>query len=344
MASPWFTYTPHSPPPRDVQASNLADKEHTVPSELMVSDASLVSIDSAKHQALGRAGRNPSVSSIPPFNSIHGAHTESTGKAAPILVSATSFNFEFREPGPSTRTAADKPHTSAMPQTPHSPVSSDVERYERISEDADIAATYLAGPTPIPSTHKHVGPQSSLSSSTFERDVLASSPTKRTHAVAPISATENVTPPSPPDSTTAQAITTGDVSIIDSPNMGASQTPTVKLSLTQSPEHGRGRSERQHPKRLSTGGSAGSGSTGVVQSRYADMVFEEVPRTHNLLSGLFTWVLLAGFVVLPGTFNSLESFQSKSGEVDKVLRSIHHLPLCVHFFRPESTLLTLCSD
>jgi hypothetical protein len=26
------------------------------------------------------------------------------------------------------------------------------------------------------------------------------------------------------------------------------------------------------------------------------------------------------------------------------LRSIHHPPLCVHFFRPESTLLTHCSD
>jgi hypothetical protein len=335
MASPWITYTPHSPPPRDVQTSNLADNSHTVPSELMVSDASLVSIDSAKRQALGRAGRNPSVSSIPPFNSTNGTHTESTGKAAPILVSATSFNFEFREPGLSTRTSVDKQRASAMLQTPHSPVSDDGERYARISEDADIAATYLAGPTPIPPTHKHVGPQSFLSSSTFEGDVLASSPTKTTHAVAPISATENVTPPSssPPDSTTAQAITTGDVSITDSPNTGA-QTPTVKLSLTQSPEHGRDKSEKRHPRRLSTGGSAGSGS--VMQSRYADMVFEEVPRTHNLLSGLFTWVLLAGFVVLPGTFSTLESFQSKSGEIDKALREIHHLPLCVHFFRPES--------
>lgn len=333
MASPWTTYAPHTgtPPPRDVQTSNLPDNSHTVPSELLVSDASLVSIDSAKRPALGRAGRNSSVSSIPPFNSTNGTRTESTGKAAPIFVSATSFGFEFREAGLSPRTSVDRQHTSAMLQAPHSPVSNDGERYAPTSEGADIAAAHLAGP--IPPTHRHVGPQLSLSGSTFERDVLASSPTKNTHAVAPISAADSVTPSSPPDSTTPTptpyAITAGDVSITDSPNPGASQTPTVKLSLTQSPENGRGKSDRRRPKRLSTGGSAGSMS--VVQSRYTDMVFEEVPRMHNLLSGVFTWILLAGFVVLPGTFSTLEAFQSKSGEFQKVLQSIHHLPLCVLF-------------
>jgi hypothetical protein len=356
------------PPPQDVQTSNLADNSRIAPSELVVSDASLVSIDSAKRQALGRAGRNPSVSSIPPFNSTRGSHTESTGKAAPILVSATSFNFEFREAGLSTRTSVDKQHTSALLQAPYSPMSNDGERHApTTSEGADSTATHLAGP--IPPTHKQVGPQLSLSSSTFERDLFASSPTKNTHAAAatPISAAENATPPSLPESTIPYAptrattgdvsitdspntgasqtpyaptrATTGDVSITDSPNTGASQTPTVKLSLTQSPQHGRGRSEREPPRRLNTGGSAGSSS--VVQSRYADMVFEDVPRTHNLLSGLFTWILLAGFVVLPGTFSTLEGIQNKSGEFQKVLHTIHHLPLCVHFFRPESTLLTL---
>jgi hypothetical protein len=321
MASPWITYTPHTPPPRDVQTSNLADNSHTVPSELMVSDASLVSIDSAKR-------RNPSISSIPLSNS-----TESTGKAAPVLVSATSIGFEFRETAlSSTRTSVDRQHTSALLQAPHSPVSNDGERFAPTSEGTDIAATHLAGS--IPPTHGHVGPQLSLSSSTFERDVFmfSSSPTKITHAAAPISAADNVTPPSPPESTAPYTITTGDVSIADSPSTGASQTPTVKLSLNQSPEHGRGESEKRPPKRLATGGSSGSsGSVSVVQSRYTDMVFEEVPRTQNLLSSLFTWTLLAGFVVLPGTFSTLEGIQSKSGEFEKVLHSIHHLPLCAHF-------------
>ena len=329
MASPWLTYSPHMPPSRD------AENSHTlaVPSELMVSDASLMSVDSAKSQALGRVGRNSSVSSIPPFNSTNRTHTEVTRKSAPILVSTTSFGFEFREAGISTRTSVDKQHTSALLQAPHSPMSNNGKQYAPTSENADIAATHLAGP--ISPTHKHAGPQSSLSSSTFEQDVLASFPTKNTHAVAPISAADNnvTPPPPPPDSTTTpQAITTGDVSAVDSPNLSITKTPTIKLPVTQSPELGRDKPERQRPQRLSTGGSTGStGSSGIVRSRYAEMVFEDVPRAHNLLSGLFTWILLAGFVVLPGTFASLESNSTTAGEFNKVLHSIHHVSLCVHF-------------
>ena len=343
MASPWITYTPHIPP-QDVQTSNLADKSHTtatVPSELVASDASLVSIDSAKRRALGRAGHNPSVSSIPPFNLANGTHTESTGKAAPIIVSATSFGFELREGGLSTRTSVDKQRTS-MPLHPYLPVSNDAERYAPTSEGADIASAHLVGPTlPI---RKHVEPRSSLSSETFERDVFAPSPTKNTHAVAPISAANDVTPP-PPGSTTPNAITSKDDSITETPPTSVPQTPTVKLSLAQSPAYGRGNSEKQNPRRSGTGGTAGSvGSGSIMQSRYTDMVFEEVPRTHNFLSGLFTWILLAGFVVLPGTFSTLEGLQTTSGEFQKVLHAIHHLPLYVHPFPPESTLLTFCSD
>ena len=317
MASPLITCTPPTPPPRKDQASNLADNSHsdTGPSELVESDASLVSIDSAKRQAIARAGHTPSVlSSIPPFNLANGTHTGSTGKVAPILVSATSFGFEFREAGLSTRTPVDKQHKSAPLHAPHSPVSSNGEQWSPISDGGSIL--------PI---HIHVGPRLSLSSSTFEGDVSASSPTKNTHAVAPISAAENVAPPSPPESSTPYAITTGDISITSSPNPDASQTPTVKLSLTQSPEHRRGKSEKQPPKRPgSTVGRAGSvGSSSIVQSRYVDMVFEQVPRTHNLLSGFFTWILLAGFVALPGTFITL----TESGELAKALHGLKNVPL-----------------
>ena len=319
MASPLITCTPHTPPPRNDQTANLADNSHTGPSELVASDASLVSIDSAKRQAIGQAGHTPSVFSIPPFNSTNGTHTESTGKVAPILISATSFGFEFREARLSTRRSVDKQHTSAPFQAPHFPVSSDGERYSPISKtDADISAAYLVGS--ILPIRKHVGPQLPLSSSTSEGDVFASFPTKNIHAVAPISAAENVAPPSPSESSTPYAITTGDVSITSSPNPDASQTPTVKLSLTQSPEHRRGKSEKQPPRRPgSTVGRAGSvGSGSIVQSRYVDMVFEQVPRTHNLLSGFFTWILLAGFVALPGTFITL----TESGELAKALKNV----------------------
>jgi hypothetical protein len=57
------------------------------------------------------------------------------------------------------------------------------------------------------------------------------------------------------------------------------------------------------------------------------MVFEEVPRVYSILSFFFTWILLAGFIVLPGTFNTLEGVDSTT--VKKVLHTIQHLPLYV---------------
>lgn len=34
---------------------------------------------------------------------------------------------------------------------------------------------------------------------------------------------------------------------------------------------------------------------------------DTIPRMHNIYASFFTWVLLAGFVILPGTFTSLSS-------------------------------------
>jgi hypothetical protein len=307
MASPWTTYTPHPLPTRDVKSSNLADNT-------------------------GHARHSPSVSSIVPFTSTNGSDTESIGKATPVVVSATSFGFRLREAGPSTLTSVDpdKQHASTPLPAPHSPLSNDAEQHAPTSEGTDIAAAHLVGS--IPPIHKQVvEPQSLSSSSMFERDVLASHLTKPTPAVAPISAANNETPPSP-SNTTPYPITTGDISFTSSPDTGASQSPTVNLTLTRSLELGRGKSDKRVPKRSVTGGTSGTAS--IVQSKYTDMVFESVPRTHNLLSSLFTWILLAGFVVLPGTFSTLEGIQSNSGEFEKVLHTIRNLPLYVHSVRP----------
>jgi hypothetical protein len=44
-----------------------------------------------------------------------------------------------------------------------------------------------------------------------------------------------------------------------------------------------------------------------VQTTYIRMLLElqRIPTTHNLLAGFFTWILLASYAVLPGTFTSL---------------------------------------
>lgn len=52
-----------------------------------------------------------------------------------------------------------------------------------------------------------------------------------------------------------------------------------------------------------------------VQTDYMNMLLalDAVPRLDNLLASFFTWILLAGFVLFPGTFTSLQSFNVDNG-------------------------------
>ncbi|KAI0266417.1 hypothetical protein BC834DRAFT_823616, partial [Gloeopeniophorella convolvens] len=66
-------------------------------------------------------------------------------------------------------------------------------------------------------------------------------------------------------------------------------------------------------------------------SRYMNMLLAQdaVPRLHNLLASFFTWILLAGFVVLPGTFSSLQQVPAGSGVERTVLHAVQNIPLLV---------------
>lgn len=46
----------------------------------------------------------------------------------------------------------------------------------------------------------------------------------------------------------------------------------------------------------------------TLQTRYMEMLLDldKVPRLHNILASFFGWLLLAGFVVFPGTFTSVQ--------------------------------------
>jgi len=45
-----------------------------------------------------------------------------------------------------------------------------------------------------------------------------------------------------------------------------------------------------------------------TESRYVTMLLEldKIPRLHNVYAGVFTWLILAGYIVFPGTFTSLK--------------------------------------
>ena len=60
---------------------------------------------------------------------------------------------------------------------------------------------------------------------------------------------------------------------------------------------------------------------------------DTVPRSHNLLASFSTWILLAGFIVVPGTFVSIEESKAvqegaKSSKVTHaVLDTVKHASL-----------------
>jgi hypothetical protein len=70
-------------------------------------------------------------------------------------------------------------------------------------------------------------------------------------------------------------------------------------------------------------------STMETQYMVMSVQANEAPRLDNLLAAIYSWITLAGFIVLPGTFTSLEKSESlgnsKGGKV--VQDAVHNIPL-----------------
>jgi hypothetical protein len=73
-----------------------------------------------------------------------------------------------------------------------------------------------------------------------------------------------------------------------------------------------------------------------VQTRYIDMLLamDTIPRLHNILSSFFTWILLAGFIIFPGTFTTIANLDNNSQIQDNhtastILASVKNIPLLV---------------
>ena len=72
-----------------------------------------------------------------------------------------------------------------------------------------------------------------------------------------------------------------------------------------------------------------------VQTRYMDMLLamDTIPRLHNILSSFFTWILLAGFIIFPGTFTTISSLDSQAipgnHTASTIIASVKNIPLLV---------------
>ena len=116
--------------------------------------------------------------------------------------------------------------------------------------------------------------------------------------------------------------------------MGPSQLPTFNQSPTQSPDFERRRLQRPATMGLSTLKGAGTSRSVLTlaqshSSQYTEMVIESVESVSfrcTILSCFLHWVILAGFLILPTTFDDLQKIAVNSSAFDKALHAMRHIP------------------
>ena len=58
-----------------------------------------------------------------------------------------------------------------------------------------------------------------------------------------------------------------------------------------------------------------------------EMLLKDVSPWHNTLALFFTWIVLAGFLFLPGSFGTLLKLQIHEKEYRNFLSALQNLPL-----------------
>jgi len=64
-----------------------------------------------------------------------------------------------------------------------------------------------------------------------------------------------------------------------------------------------------------------------AKSKYLEMLLKDVSSWHHILAMFFTWILLAGFVVLPGSFKTLDNLPIDNTILKKVVSTVQNIPL-----------------
>ena len=66
-----------------------------------------------------------------------------------------------------------------------------------------------------------------------------------------------------------------------------------------------------------------------IKSRYLEILVKAVEMSlwQNTLATFFTWILLSGFVVLPGSFQTLDTIPIDSTVLKKVVSTVENIPM-----------------
>lgn len=109
---------------------------------------------------------------------------------------------------------------------------------------------------------------------------------------------------------------------------GSTRTPISEPTSTPTQAHAR---EPKSPKPAHRPGLQRRRTT--ARTRYIDMLLglDAVSPLHNILASLSVWILLAGYIVFPATFNSLQKAsydaQADSKLKSEALQTTRNLPL-----------------
>jgi hypothetical protein len=110
----------------------------------------------------------------------------------------------------------------------------------------------------------------------------------------------------------------------------SSKGPIVRSATTssQAPTSEADRAKQNAPR------PAAPSRQSSVQTRYMGMLLDmdKVPRLHNILSSFFTWILLAGFIIFPGTFTTISGLGNDAAvqtnqTASTVIASVKNIPL-----------------
>ena len=93
-------------------------------------------------------------------------------------------------------------------------------------------------------------------------------------------------------------------------------------------DQGEGRSAPD-PSKTDTRPHLLHGTPSQMDTQYVNMLLalDDIPKLHNMLAKFFNWILLAGFILFPGTFTSLKNLGG-SGQVEQQLvHAVTSIPL-----------------
>ncbi|KAL0958849.1 hypothetical protein HGRIS_014168 [Hohenbuehelia grisea] len=114
------------------------------------------------------------------------------------------------------------------------------------------------------------------------------------------------------------------------PSLAPHVEPTSSTGVTKK-QHEGGGDRKKRPPRPPLAPAASQ-----MDTQYVNMLLalDGIPRAHNMMISFYTWILLAGFVLFPGTFSSLQNVQQESPDglgqtTTRVLNAIQHVPLFV---------------